>query len=56
MTYAGAAGATAEEMAGTLHFTLPDEALHQAFNSLDAALASRNFEEKAPRVRIRAYS
>ena len=48
MTYAGAAGATAEEMAGTLHFTLPDEALHQAFNSLDAALASRNFEEKAP--------
>jgi len=42
MTYAGAAGATAEEMAATLHFTLADDALHQAFNSLDATIESRS--------------
>ncbi|HJX51472.1 MAG TPA: serpin family protein [Polyangia bacterium] len=41
MTYAGAAGATATEMAQTLHFTLPPERLHPAFNALDQALASR---------------
>jgi serpin B len=46
MTYAGAAGATAEEMAATLHFTLQGAALHQAFNSLDATLLSRNFKDK----------
>jgi serpin B len=41
MTYAGAAGATAAEMAQTLHFTLPPERLHPAFNALDQALAAR---------------
>ena len=41
MTYAGAAGATASEMAKALHFTLPQERLHPAFNALDQALASR---------------
>ena len=41
MTYAGAAGTTATEMAQTLHFTLPPERLHPAFNALDQALASR---------------
>jgi serpin B len=41
MTYAGARGATAEQMAETLHFTLPQERLHPAFNGLDLALASR---------------
>jgi len=41
MTYAGAAGATATEMAQALHFTLPPERLHPAFNDLDQALASR---------------
>ncbi|KAB2899942.1 MAG: serpin family protein, partial [Kofleriaceae bacterium] len=41
MTYAGAAGSTADEMAATLHFTLPEERLHAAFNALDLALASR---------------
>ena len=41
MTYAGAAGATATEMAQALHFTLPPARLHPAFNALDQALASR---------------
>ena len=48
MTYAGAGGSTAQEMAATLHFHLEGDALHQAFNSLDAALESVNFEQKDP--------
>lgn len=34
MTYAGAKGATAQEMEKTLHFLLPREELHSAFSSL----------------------
>jgi serpin B len=41
MTYAGARGQTAAEMAKTLHFTLRAERLHPAFNGLDLELASR---------------
>ncbi|MBN1347463.1 MAG: serpin family protein [Phycisphaerae bacterium] len=41
MTYAGARGQTEQQMADTLHFTLPQERLHPAFNALDLALASR---------------
>jgi serpin B len=41
MTYAGARGDTAEEMADTLHFMLEQDRLHPAFNWLDAELASR---------------
>jgi serpin B len=41
MTYAGARGETARQMAQTLGFTLPQERLHPAFNALDRALASR---------------
>ena len=41
MTYAGARGHTAEEMAATLHFMLEQDRLHPAFNWLDAELASR---------------
>jgi len=41
MTYAGAAGTTAAEMAQALHFSLPPARLHPAFNSLDQILASR---------------
>ncbi len=41
MTYAGARGDTAAEMAATLHFTLPPAALHPALNQLDLELASR---------------
>ncbi|MCS7286379.1 MAG: serpin family protein [Anaerolineae bacterium] len=41
MTYAGARGETEKEMARTLHFTLPQNRLHPAFNRLDLELASR---------------
>jgi len=41
MTYSGARGETAEQMADTLHFLLEQERLHPAFNWLDAELASR---------------
>ena len=41
MTYAGARGATEKEMAATLHFTLPQNNLHPAFNSLDQQLKAR---------------
>jgi len=41
MTYAGARGETAQQMADTLHFLLEQEKLHPAFNWLDAELASR---------------
>lgn len=40
MTYAGARGETAEQMASTLHYTLPQAQLHPAFNALDTTLAS----------------
>ena len=41
MTYAGARGETEQQMAETLHYALPQEGLHPAFNSLDLELASR---------------
>jgi serpin B len=41
MTYAGARGETASQMASTLHFTLQDDRLHPAFNALDLDLARR---------------
>lgn len=41
MNYAGARGETAQQMADTLHFTLPQDRLHPAFNGLDLELASR---------------
>ncbi len=41
MTYAGARGETEEQMADTLEFTLPQNRLHPAFNSLDLELARR---------------
>lgn len=41
MTYVGARNVTEEQMAATLHFTLPEDRLHPAFNSLDLELASR---------------
>ncbi len=40
MTYAGAEGSTAEEMAATLRFLLDQENLHSAFNALDQKLDS----------------
>jgi len=41
MTYAGARGETAEQMADTLQFLLEQDRLHPSFNWLDAELASR---------------
>ncbi len=41
MVYAGARGQTERQMAETLHFDLPQEQLHPAFNTLDLALDSR---------------
>ena len=41
MTYAGASGETETQMSDALRFSLPQERLHPAFNSLDLALASR---------------
>lgn len=41
MTYAGARENTAREIAEALHFTLPDERLHAAFNTLDHTLEGR---------------
>lgn len=41
MTYAGAAGDTEAQMAEVLHFTLPSDRLHGAFNRLDLELSSR---------------
>jgi len=41
MTYAGARGETAQQMRDTLQFTLPQDQLHPAFNSLDIELSQR---------------
>ncbi len=41
MTYAGARGETEQQMADTLHYALPQDQLHPAFNALDQALVSR---------------
>jgi serpin B len=40
MTYAGARRETAEQMAGALHFTLPEDRLHAAFGDLLADLGA----------------
>jgi len=39
--YGGAKGKIADEMAQTLHFSLPQQRLHPAFNLLDQTLESR---------------
>jgi len=54
MTYAGARGETAQQMADALHFTLPQDRLHRAFNALDQALASRG-EHLDPEERFRLH-
>ncbi|MCK4719137.1 serpin family protein [bacterium] len=40
MAYAGACDFTASEMEGVLHYTLDEDTLHEAFNSLDLSLMS----------------
>lgn len=44
MTYAGARGETERQMAQALHFTLPQDQLHSAFNTLDQTLSGRESE------------
>lgn len=46
MTYAGARGETAQQMADTLHFVLSQDRLHSAFNSLDIELSRRGEDAK----------
>ena len=41
MTYAGAHDTTEKQMATTLHYTLPQDRLHPAFNGLDQELSGR---------------
>jgi serpin B len=50
MMYAGAATTTAEQMADTLHFTLPGSRLHAAFNAMDLALTPSNGNSSAFRL------
>jgi serpin B len=42
MVYAGTCGQTAQQIADTLHFTLSQERLHPAFNTVDLELARRS--------------
>lgn len=42
MTYAGARTVSEQQMASTLHFTLPQDKLHAAFNQVDLELQKRN--------------
>ena len=46
MTYAGARGETESQMAGALHFNLPQDRLHSTFNALDLELASRGRDDQ----------
>jgi serpin B len=48
MTYAGAGGATATQMAQTLSFTLQQPALHEAFHALNADLVARGNAKADP--------
>lgn len=50
MTYAGARGDTEREMAGVLHFTLPQDRLHAAFLALNCDLTGQ--DEEALRLHI----
>jgi serpin B len=52
MTYAGAQGETAAQMAETLHYTLPQAQLHAAFNELDVALTSGADQEDGFQINV----
>lgn len=47
MAYAGAEGGTGSEMADVLHYRLPEDALHAAFNRLDLILEDRQIGSTA---------
>ncbi len=53
MTYAGAKGVTATQMADALSFDLPAAQLHPAFNGLDLALASRGTSAESDTIPFR---
>jgi serpin B len=52
MLYGGAAGTTATEIAQALHFGLPPERLHPAFDALDLALATPPADASAFRLSL----
>jgi len=52
MTYAGAAGPTAEQMAGTLHFELPADRLHKAFGLLTGELNNPPKQDDDPAYQL----
>ena len=52
MAYAGARGETERQMADTLHFSLPQDRLHPAFNNLDLRLASQGGDEEGFKLNI----
>ena len=52
MAYAGARGQTEQEMADTLHFTLPQDQLHLAFRALRLEFATRDEEDQGLRLHI----
>jgi serpin B len=45
MTYAGARGETEQQIAGTLHYTLSQDRLHPAFNTLDLKLVGEKQDD-----------
>ncbi|MBN1120459.1 MAG: serpin family protein [Anaerolineae bacterium] len=48
MAYAGAGGSTEQQMAETLHYTLPQDQLHPAFNALDLYFESLDESDRVP--------
>jgi serpin B len=52
MTYAGAEGETATQMAETLGFTLPEPDLHETFGTLNADLVARGAGEGEPAMAL----
>jgi serpin B len=50
MTYAGARGETARQMASALHFDLPEGVLHPAFNQLEESLLGANAGGAGPEL------
>lgn len=56
LPYLGAAGDTAEAMAATLHYDLPEETQHRALATLRQALLARGSDELDLRVANRLYA
>ena len=56
MTFAGARGDTATQMAHALHYTLPQATLHPAFNALDLALNAAAGGADQPGFTLRAVN